>query len=187
MLRGRHEYRKPRGTRGAALVLAVTVALAVAAAALAGPDRASAQGGTSTGGRQVVKTTINIPALVVENLCNLDTVVLSGDAHIVVVTTPHRDGGYTVRSSMRARNLTGERLNPPPMRYKGEDAENSYSYYAPPPQPSTHTVVHWTKLVPQGRAPIMWLVIVFRQTILADGTPVVTVDRAFLACKPPRK
>jgi hypothetical protein len=187
MLRGRHESRQFRGIRGAALVLAVVTPLAVVAAGLARPDPVSASGGGSTGNRQVVETTINIPALVVENLCNLDTVVLSGDAHIRVVTTQHRNGGYTVQSSMRAPNLTGQRINPPPMDYEGSDAENSHSYYAPPPQPSTHTVVHWTKLVPQGRAPTMWLVIVFRQTIQPDGTPIVTVDRAFLVCKPPSR
>ncbi len=57
-----------------------------------------------------------------------------------------------------------------------------YSYYAPPPQPSTHRYTHWTKLVPEGNAPTMYLVVVIRETILADGTPVPVAERAYLKC-----
>jgi hypothetical protein len=142
--------------------------------------------GSGGGGSQTVRITINLPALVLDNLCNADVVNLSGDLTITTTTTPQGDGGYTVRSSSVARNLTGTRIAPlPAIGYKGDDGENVYSYYAPPPQPSTHTVVHWTKLVPEGDAPTMYLVTVLRETTMADGTTVPVLDRAYLSYSPP--
>ena len=49
---------------------------------------------------------------------------------------------------------------------------NTFSYYAPPPYPSSHRVYHWTKLVPEANAPTMYLVVVLRETTAADGTTV---------------
>jgi hypothetical protein len=186
MPRGKHEFRPSRGIRALVVVLAVGIPLAVVAAGLSIPTRASASGTTTTGKSQTVKTTINIPAMVVDNLCNADVVNLSGDATITVTTTPRSNGGYTVRSSFIAPNLRGTRiLPPPPIGYKGDDRENAYSYYAPAGS-STHRVVHWTKLVPQGNAPTMYLVVVIREAILADGTPAVPVfERAYLICRQP--
>ena len=133
-----------------------------------------------------VRTTINLPALVLDNLCNGDVVNLSGDMTITTTTTPTRDGGYTVRSSAVARDLRGTRIAPlPAIGYRGGDGENTYSYYAPPPYPSTHRVVHWTTLIPEGKAPRMYLVLVIRETIAADGTVIPVFESAYLVCKQP--
>jgi hypothetical protein len=149
-------------------------------AASAGASSRSNQGST-------VDVTINVPAMPVDNLCNGDVVNLSGDMHIVTTTTPTSNGGYTVRSSATAKNLQGERIAPPPtIGYHGDDVTNTYSYYAPPPYPATHEVVHWTKLIPEGKAPIMYLVVVLRETTTADGTTVPVFERAYLVCKPPK-
>jgi hypothetical protein len=70
--------------------------------------------------------------------------------------------------------------------YRGDDTENTYSYYAPPPYPATHEVLHYTTLIPSTKAPRMYLVVIIRETIAADGTPVVpVVERAYLVCKQP--
>src|SRR4030095_1147396 len=90
---------------------------------------AAAPADATTGGT-TVRTTINIPAMVVDNLCNLDTVNLSGDLTITTTTTPTSNGGYTVRSSSVARDLRGQRIAPLPMiNYRGSDGDNTYSYY----------------------------------------------------------
>lgn len=168
-----------------ALVLTVAMALVTVA-----PAPAAATGGKDGGGKgKTVRTTINLPALVLDNLCNADVVNLSGDLHITTTTTPRRDGGYTVRSSAVARDLEGERIAPPPpIGYRGDDAEHTYSYYAPPPQPSTHRVVHYTRLIPDAAGePTMYLVLVLRETVLADGTVVPVFERAYLVCDPRRR
>ena len=132
-------------------------------------------------------TVIHLPALPMDNLCNLDVVNLSGDLTIRVTTTPTSDGGYTVYSNASAWHLTGSRVAPlPAIGYKAADVEQSYSRYAPPPSPAySFSDVHWTKLVPQGPAPTMYLVVVVRETILADGSAVTTPDRTYLVCTEP--
>jgi hypothetical protein len=142
---------------------------------------ASAKSGGTT-----VRITINIPAMVVDNLCNLDVVNLSGDLTITTTTTPARDGGYTVRTSALASDLRGTRIAPPPaIGYRGADGENTYSYYAPAPFPATHRVVHWTTLIPDGNAPRMYLVLVIREAITLDGTVIPVFERAYLVCTQP--
>jgi hypothetical protein len=157
------------------------VSMSVVAMLLLLPSGASARS-------QTVEYTFHNPLFIADNLCNGDVVGLSGDFHVRVTTTPRRNGGYRVVSSVNGRDLRGETLAPQPRRrYRGDDSENTYSYVAPPPYPSTYSVTHWTRLVPEGRAPTMYLVIVLRQTIAADGTPVVpTVERMYLSCKPPK-
>jgi hypothetical protein len=106
---------------------------------------------------------------------------------IVTVTRPTSNGGYTVASSARADNLRGNRIVPlPAIGYVGDQTEDSYSYYAPPPYPGTSRIVHWTRLVPQGPVPAMWLVVVFRYTIAPDGTLVPLPESAYLKCSEPR-
>lgn len=168
------------------LVLLVTAV--VAALFLTGAVQSSARAGTtSTSGKtQTVRTTIDVAALVLENMCNKDTVNLHGKETITVSTTPTSNGGFRVVSSMRANNLKGERIAPlPSYGYVGSDDTDSYSYLATPPYPSTYSGVHWTKLVPQTNAPAMWLVVVTREVIAADGTAVPTVERAYLSCSQP--
>jgi hypothetical protein len=183
--RGKHLRKHRRGIIGTTVALAAATALVAVAAQFVGTAPARATG--STGGGKTVRTTINLPALVLDNLCNGDIVNLSGDLVITTTTTPDRRGGYTVRTSANAFGLRGERIAPPPaIGYHGDDSENSYSYYAPPPYPSTHRVVHWTRLVPEAPAPTMYLVLVIRETILADGTVVPVFERAYLVCTQPR-
>jgi hypothetical protein len=164
-----------------ATLAAVTLLLAGAAA-----TNASKAGGGKSGGK-TVRTTINLAAFVADNLCNGDVVALSGDLTITTTTTPRPDGGFTVRSSADARNLKGTRIAPPPaVGYHGWDREDAYSYYAAPPQPSQHRVVHWTRLVPESDQPVMHLVFQIQETVLADGTVVPVLDRMYLKCSPPR-
>lgn len=161
---------------------------ALGALVLAGVGQASAQAGTSstTGKTQTVRITIDVPALVVNNLCNADTVNLHGQETITTQTTPTSNGGYKVVSILQARNLTGSRIAPlPAYGYTGDDTQNTYSYEAPPPYPTKVSLLHWTKLVPQANAPAMWLVVVTREVITADGTAIPTVDRAYLTCTQP--
>jgi hypothetical protein len=165
--------------RGRIVTVMLGIAGAVLAVVAAAPADATSRGTT-------VRTTINIPAMVADNLCNGDVVNLSGDLTITTTTTPARNGGYTVQTSAVARDLRGTRIAPPPMiGYRGADGENTYSYYAPPPFPSTHRVVHWTTLIPDGNAPRMYLVLVIRETIAADGTVIPVFERAYLVCKQP--
>src|SRR3954447_24227580 len=165
--------------RGRIAMIMLGIAGAVLAVVTAAPADAKT-GGTT------VRTTINLPALPLDNLCNGDVVNLSGDMTITTTTTPAGNGGYTVRSSADARNLRGERIAPlPAIGYRGADSENAYSYYAPPPFPSTHRVVHWTTLIPDGNAPRMYLVLVIRETIAADGTVIPVFERAYLVCRQP--
>jgi len=170
------------------LFLAVLM-LAAALSVLVGVQvagTATAQASERPGRGTTVRTTINLPAFVVDNLCNADVVNLHGDLHIVTTTTPTGNGGYTVRSTAIARDLQGNRIAPAPaIRYHGDDGENSFSYYAPPPFPSTHRDVHWTTLIPQGNAPRMFLVLVLRETIAPDGTVVPVFERAYLTCQQP--
>jgi hypothetical protein len=184
MSSGAH-HRAPRGTRNSAL-LAVTFVMALVSGLLvAGSSRAVAT--TTSGGGQRVDVTINVAALPLTNLCNGDVVNLSGDMRIVTVTRPARNGGYTVTSTATARNLRGSRIAPlPAISYVGDDAENSFSYYAPPPYPSSSRVLHWTKLRPQGNAPTMWLVVALRYTVALDGTLVPVAERAYLTCSMPQ-
>ena len=130
--------------------------------------------------------TQDVPALVVENLCNADTVNLHGTLTLTTATTPTSNGGFRVVSVMRAKNLTGQRIAPPPMyAYTGSDNQDAYSYIAPPPYPTTYSERHWTKLTPQFTAPAMWLVVVTREVITADGTAIPSVERAYLTCSQP--
>lgn len=165
------------------------IGLASGAAALALGTALPAGASTSTPGKgTTVRTTINLPALVVDNLCNADVVNLSGDLTITTTTTPTSNGAYTVKSSSVARNLKGSRIAPPPtIGYHGSDAEDSYSYIAPPPYPSTHEDVHYTALVPEGKAPKMYLVVVTMDTTSADGTTVPVLERTYLTCTPPTR
>ena len=183
MMQGRHERMRHRSVVVTTVTLAAVVGLLAVGAQFVGTAPARATGG---GGGQTVETTINVPALPLTNLCNADVVNLSGDARLRVTTTPHSNGGYTVSSSFNARNLRGERIAPPPaIGYHGDDVENTYSYYSPAGS-SSHRVYHWTRLVPEARAPTMYLVVVIRETILADGTVVPVAERAYLVCKQPR-
>ena len=167
------------------VALAAVAALVAVGAQFVGSAPAKATGGT--GGGRTVRTVINIPAMVLDNLCNADVVNLSGDLVITTTTTPDSRGGYRVRSSANAFGLKGTRIAPPPaIGYHGDDSENTYSYYAPPPYPSTHRVVHWTRLVPEANAPTMYLVLVLRETILYDGTVVPVFERTYLVCAQPR-
>jgi hypothetical protein len=177
--------RRDRSSFRARLLLALPL---VAALLLAGAANTAARAGTSStsGKTQVVQVTQNVPALVIENLCNADTVNLHGQLVLTTATTPTSNGGLRVVSVMRANHLTGQRILPAPMyAYKGSDNSDAYSYIAPPPYPTTYSELHWTKLTPQFNAPAMWLVVVTREVITADGTAIPSVERAYLTCSQP--
>ena len=63
--------------------------------------------------------------------------------------------------------------------------EQRRAYYAPPPYPSTFYDQHYTKLMPVGNAPSMYLVIILKEVVMADGTVVPTISRLYLVCKEP--
>jgi hypothetical protein len=184
--KGKHQ-RKQRWSVALSGIL-LTVAIVAVVAQFVGSPAARAVD-SSGGGGTTVRTVIHLPALPLTNVCNGDVVNLSGDLYITTTTRPHRDGGYTVRSTADAQGLRGTRIAPEPfIDYVGDDRENTYSYYAPPPQPSTHRVAHWTRLTPLGNDPtarVMILVIVLQETVQADGTVVPVFDRAYLSCSPP--
>lgn len=180
----RFPVRSPR-LRRLSLRGAVLVAMSLAMALFGGLLTQSSASAT-TGQTQYTEITIDVPALVVDNLCNTDVVNLHGQMTIRTATTPTSGGGLRVASTASARNLTGERIAPVPTGgYTGDQVDNTYSYIAPPPYPTTYTLLHWLKLVPQFNAPAMWLVVVTREVITADGTAVPVVDRAYLTCTQP--
>jgi hypothetical protein len=139
----------------------------------------------AAGRTQTVDYTLHVPAMVIDNLCNGEPVNLSGDLHIRESTTQRADGSYTVTSTTNGKNLRGPGLITM-LNYLGQDTEQSNQYVAPPPYPTTFTDTHYTKLVPQGNAPSMYLVIVLREVVLADGTVVPTINRMFLTCTQPK-
>jgi hypothetical protein len=161
-------------------IASVMVAVAgVVGLMLAGPVSATTSGG------QTVKTTIHLPAYGMDNLCNgAEPVILSGDLNITTRSTPDRRGGYTAQSSAVAHNLKGQGLLSM-LRYEGDDVEDSNAHYAPPPYPSSFSDAHYQRLVPEGPAPSMWLVVVLRETTAADGTTMPTLDRMYLTCHGP--
>ena len=164
---------------------AATVAIAAGTVGLVSVTHATAGATGSSGRSQTVEYTLPVPALALENLCNADAVVLNGDLHIRTTTTQLSNGGVQVVSTINGRNLTGFGL-PSALDYKGENREYSYSYTAPPPGIGTFLVTQYTKLVPQGNAPTMYLVVVLREVVLSDGTTVPTLDRTYLVCQQPK-
>jgi hypothetical protein len=159
--------------RSALSTLAVAAALLLPAGALAAPP----QGKT-------VRTTIHLPAFVQDNLCNADAVILNGDLRIVTQTTPTRDGGFNVTSTSRANNLQGYGL-PSGYGYEGDQTEYSDSHYAAPPFPSSFEDSQYTRLVPKGAGPSMYLVVVVRETTTADGRTIPVFDNAYVTCHGP--
>jgi hypothetical protein len=158
------------------MIRVLAAATLAAVALIAAPAQA--------GGGQTVHYRVHVPAMVLDNLCNGEPVALSGDLDITTSTRPARNGGYTVTSTTNSRNLRGPGLVTQ-LPYRGNDDEQSYAYYAPPPYPSSYEVTHWTKLIPRGNAPSMYLVVVLREVVTADGTVVPTFERAYLSCKQP--
>ena len=181
-----HATKPQKQTRVVAVLGAIAMSVVITLSALL-VGSTSANATDRSGGGQTVVTTLNVPAMPLDNLCNGDVVNLSGDATIRITTTPRSDGGVTVRSVFDARNLRGSRIAPLPMiGYHGDYVENSYQYVAPPPYPTSARVTHYTKLVPEANAPTMYLVVVIRETLFADGTVVPVAERAHLVCKEPR-
>lgn len=134
---------------------------------------------------RTTRTTIHIPLIVLDNLCaNAEPVALSGDLYVVVTTRAERNG-YRVVSRSYAPDLRGQGLVSG-VSYRGSDGENSVAYYAPPPYPSRWSVTHWTVLIPNGQVPRMYLVIVLRQVIGADGSVVPTLEGTRLTCRRPQ-
>jgi len=131
-----------------------------------------------------VEYTLPVPALPVTNLCNADAVVLDGNLYIRTTTTPQKNGAVKVESVINGKDLTGFGL-PSALNYLGENREYSYQYIAQPPYPSTYRDVQYTKLIPQGNAPAMYLVVVLRQVVLGDGTVLPTIEQAYLVCQQP--
>jgi hypothetical protein len=173
--------------RPLALARRMTAVAAIVGAGLVSATSAPASAATTataTGGGTTVEYVLHVPAMVVENLCNADSVVLSGDLYIRETTTPAANGGYTVQSTTNGRNLTGYGL-PSMLNYRGDDRENSFAYYAPPPYPTTFYDAHYTKLVPDGDAPTMYLVVVLKEVVMADGTVVPVIDNMYLVCTQP--
>ena len=102
MTQGRHR-RNQRRASVVAVVLAAAASLILVAAQFLGG--ASAQ---ATGGSKTVDITVNVPAMVIDNLCNGDTVNLSGDMRIITTTTPRSNGATP---SPRPRSLRACRAN----------------------------------------------------------------------------
>src|SRR4051794_41897302 len=84
---------------------------------------------------RTVNYTLHVPAMVVDNLCNGEPVVFSGDLHIRETTKVSGNGGYTVQSSTNARDLHGPGLVTG-VQYSGQDTENTVADYPAPPVPA---------------------------------------------------
>jgi len=141
----------------------------------------------ATASAETTRTTVHMPLVPLSNLCyGGDPVAMSGDVRITTTTTPDPRGGYTVQSSSRGNNLQGESIVTG-LDYEGDDGEDSYAYYAAPPFPSTTRSTHYTRLVPKGPAPNMYLVIEFNQTTLGNGTVLSPPDRMYLTCRGPTR
>jgi hypothetical protein len=146
--------------------------------------QSSATAATTAGKTTVVKATLQIPANPMDNLCNGDVVNLHGKLNITTATTTLSNGAVRVVSTSRFTG-TGSRIAPPPeIGYYGDDRQNTAEYTAPPPYPSTFSVLQWTKLVPRRNAPTMWLVFVLREVVTPEGT-VPTLERTYLTCMQP--
>jgi hypothetical protein len=152
---------------------AVTAVLFIAA-----PGQAAAE---------TTRTQIHIPLRVLTNLCNnAEPVQLSGDEYITTTTTPTSNGGFTVTASIVAPNLTGTGLVSM-VAYRGVDGQQTFSYFAPPPFPSTYDVTLYTVLKPlSSTIKSMYLVTRIRQTIAFDGMPITTFQDVSLTCTQPR-
>ena len=174
----------PRRSRPRILRRFTLMMLALVGAVTAGlVMQSSAMATTRAGKTTVVNATLQIPANVLDNLCNGDVVNLHGTLNIRTATTTQSNGSVRVVSTSRFTG-TGARLNSTPINYHGDDTQNTAEYTAPPPYPSTFSVLQWTKLVPQGNAPTMWLVFVLREVVTPGGT-VPTLERTYLTCSQP--
>jgi hypothetical protein len=182
---GKHRRKPRRGLAAAAIALTGTLTLVLVGAQLARAPAAQATGSAGAGTTFVVDVTLNFPADVVRNHCNGDAVYLFGDQRIITRTTIYPDGSSRVQSTLIAKDLRGHRLQPPMIGYQADNLQNTFTYWAPPPQPSTFRAKHWTKLVPKGNAPTMYLVIVLRETITATGT-VPVFYQAYIVCTQPK-
>jgi hypothetical protein len=141
----------------------------------------------ATASAETTRTTIHIPLMELHNLCyGAEPVALSGDLRMTTTTTIDSRGGYMVRSSSAANNLQGQGLVSR-LGYEGDDGEDSYGYYAAPPYPSTMRVTHYTRLVPKGPAPSMYLVFEINETTFGNGSVVPTLNRTYLTCRGPSR
>ena len=95
---------------------------------------------------------INIPATVIDNRCNGEPALLSGDLHIIVNTTPTPGGGTKVRAVSFTEGLEGASLVSG-VPYRGIEATLTFTKTLPPPGTGTFLDVHSTLLLPQGVAP----------------------------------
>jgi hypothetical protein len=140
----------------------------------------------ATGGGQTVKEQFPLSNYVLTNLCNAQVVSMQGEMYITTTTTPTSNGGFNVQAVSKAPNLTGATVPPQSyVAYSGYDVESSHAYYAPPPNPaSTIYDAHWTRLVPHANQPSMYLVVVYRIVVTADGTALPTVNGVYLVCRP---
>jgi hypothetical protein len=132
----------------------------------------------------VVDVILHVPGEPLGPACNGEEVIVHGDLHIRVVTTPTPNGGSIVHSLTTSEGLegTGTVTNLP---YTAMDVEFSAAHYAPPGGTSAFADVHATLLVPQGDAPTSLLVMVVKETVAPDGTTTPTLERTFVVCRPP--
>jgi hypothetical protein len=132
-----------------------------------------------------VRSVINIPALVITNACNGEEVVVSGQLQLMVTTTPAPGGGEIVRSRAISKGLRGVGLTSG-ITYRARDAEASLVHQAPAPGPSQFLNTHVTRLIPQGDAPAMFLFMVVKGTLAADGTVLsVELEKTYTSCRGP--
>lgn len=124
---------------------------------------------------------LHVDAQPIDNRCNGDTVVLHGDLTIITTTTPTRGGGRTVQGATVGRNLAGYGL-PSGLTYKAVTAELSFARELPAPGNGSFTDTQWWLLVPRGAAPVMYLVMVLRETVNSDGSTTTVLDRTSVVC-----
>jgi hypothetical protein len=161
--------------RRAAVIAGILGMLLVLALGMAPASMAATSGST------FVDVVVKVPLLVVQNACNGEPVGLHGQLHVRELITPAPDGGSVIRSLTLSEGLTGTGAVTG-VTYQALDAEASVTHSAPGPGPYTFSDAHVDLLAPQGAAPAFVVVMVLRETVAADGTATVSLDRTYSFC-----
>ena len=122
----------------------------------------------------IVNTTINVPAMVVNGCAAGDLVALSGDLHVVISETADGSGGYHMQRTTNYDQLKGTSLVTG-VSYTAQ-ATSEDSWYAGAPFPTTHTHADQTEYLAQGSTDNFILRLRTHVTVTAAGVPTATVD-----------
>jgi type 1 fimbria pilin len=127
----------------------------------------------------VVNVTIHIPAVVYDNPCVGEQVVLHGDFHILLSITTDQAGGYHYLSKWNA-SYSGTGLTTGAAYKASERKQESWTARQ---LPASHTTTSVIKLISKGGAENAFASTTLTTTIDADGVPSVTEDGVSVECR----